>query len=74
MGRVRDEGTVTLAFPVGIRIEDDTRANAVTFASISVDPTHAASDLGEIRVKVKQALTELAQNSNELLAPPHWPR
>ncbi len=68
MGRLLDDGTVTLAFPVGERIEGDTRGNALTFAAIAVDPTNAASDLGEIRIKLKQALTGLAENANEMLA------
>ncbi len=40
MGRVCDDGTVTLSFPVGDRTEDDTRGNALVFPTISVDPTH----------------------------------
>ncbi|WP_253900472.1 hypothetical protein [Mycobacterium asiaticum] len=67
MDRRLDDGSLTLAFPVGERQKGDTRGNALTFASITVDPTHAASDLAEIRSKLKSALTELAANSNELL-------
>ncbi|WP_253875790.1 hypothetical protein [Mycobacterium asiaticum] len=67
MGRRLDDGSVTLAFPVGERQEGDTRGNALTFASITVDPAHAASDLGEIRGKLRSALTELATSANEML-------
>ena len=69
LGRRLPDGSVTLAFPVGERVADDTRGNALTFASITVDPTHAATDLGEIRGKLKLALTERAVQANELLAP-----
>jgi hypothetical protein len=68
VGHVSDDGAVTLSFPVSQRTEDDSRGNALTFAVVRVDPTHAARDLGEIRVKIKQALTEVAENSNEVLA------
>jgi hypothetical protein len=67
MGRLLDDA-VTLAFPVGERTEGDTRGNALTFAAITVDPTHVASDLREIRVRLRQALSELGKNSNEMLA------
>ncbi len=69
LGRLLEDETVTLSFPVGERFEGDTRGNALTFASITVDPTDAASDLSDIRVKIKQSLAALAQESNEVLAP-----
>ncbi len=69
MGRHATDGSVALAFPVGQRLPDDTRGNAMTFANIAVDPAHAASDLVEIRGKLKQALTERAEQAYELLAP-----
>jgi hypothetical protein len=68
MRRVCDDGTVTLSFPISGRTEDDTRGNAM-LPTVSVDPTHLSSDLGEIRVKVKQALADLAETSDKLLAP-----
>lgn len=68
MGRLLENGKVTLAFPVGERVEGDTRGNALTFANITVDPANAAVDLGEIRLALKQALTGLAANPNEMLA------
>lgn len=69
VGRIRDDGLVTLVFPVSERTEDDLRANALTSAVVTVDPTHAASDLGDIRVKIKQALIELREKPNEMLGP-----
>jgi hypothetical protein len=69
MGRVCDDGTVTLSFPVSDRTEDDTRGNAVVFPAVSVDPTHLATDLGELRLKFKQAFTDLPEITAELLGP-----
>jgi hypothetical protein len=69
MGRVRDDGTVTLAFPVSDRTEDDTRGNAVVFPTVSVDPARLPSDLGEVRLKFKQAFADLDEITAELLGP-----
>ena len=56
VGRVRDDGTVTLRFPVTLRTKDDTRGNALTVVDVTVDPTHAATDLREMHAKVTQAI------------------
>jgi len=56
VGRIAADGSVTLAMPVNERTADDTRANAVTMLDITVDPTSAMTDLGEIRAATKQAL------------------
>jgi hypothetical protein len=69
MGRICDDGTVTVSLPISDRSENDTRGNALAFPVVSVDPTHLSSDLGGIRVKVKQAIADLAETSDELLAP-----
>jgi hypothetical protein len=69
LGRQLDDRSVTLAFPVGERIEGDTRGNALTFASVKIDPTQVASDLVEIRTQLKQAFTELGAGAYEMLAP-----
>ncbi|MGO9523090.1 hypothetical protein [Mycobacterium sp.] len=69
MRRVGADGTVTLSFPISERTEDDTRGNALVFPTISVDPTNLSSDLGEVRLKFKQAFAELAEVTEELLAP-----
>src|ERR1700731_1869167 len=69
MGRVCDDGTVTLSFPVSDRTEDDTRGNAVVFPTVSVDPAHLSSDLGEVRLKFKQAFADLTEITEELLGP-----
>ncbi|MGA9360030.1 MAG: hypothetical protein WBW75_19105 [Mycobacterium sp.] len=69
MGRICDDGTVTLSFPLSERTEDDTRGNTLVFPVVSVDPTHLSSDLGEVRLKFKQAFADLAEITEELLAP-----
>jgi hypothetical protein len=56
LGRVAEDGTVTVAMPVNERTADDTRANAVAMVDISVDPAPAATDLRPIRSATKQAL------------------
>jgi hypothetical protein len=69
MGRVCDDGTVTLSVPISDRTENDTRGNALMFSVASVDPTHLSSDLSDVRLNLKQAIAELAENADKLLAP-----
>ncbi len=68
LGRVAADGSVTLAIPVNERTLDDTRANAVAFANITIDPAIAATDLREIRGAIKQALTRRGEVPDERLA------
>ena len=57
MGRRRsDDGAVTLNIPVSDRTQDDTRANAVLLADVSVDPTQVTTDLSGVRVAIRQGL------------------
>ncbi len=65
VGRVHDDGTVTLRFPVTLRTEDDTRGNALTSVDVTVDPTHAATDLGEMHVKITQAILAAMENPDD---------
>jgi hypothetical protein len=69
MGRVCADGTVTLSFPISERTEDDTRGNALVFPTVSVNPTHLSSNLEEVRLKFKQTFADLAEITEELLAP-----
>jgi hypothetical protein len=69
LGRICPDGTVTLSLPISDRTENDTRGNALVFPVISVDSTHLSSDLAEVRLKFKQARADLAETSEELLAP-----
>ncbi len=56
VGRVDADGWVSVAIPVNERTADDTRANAVAVADITVDPSPVTSDLREIRSATKEAL------------------
>jgi hypothetical protein len=68
-GRAAD-GAVTLQLPISDRTEDDTRAMALSYARVSVDPTGVTTDLGDIRAAIKQALKahrETPDESSQLL-------
>lgn len=57
LGRRRaEDGAVTLQLPMSDRGEDDTRANAMWFARVTVDPTQVTSDLSHVRASIKEAL------------------
>ncbi|TVS87130.1 type I polyketide synthase [Mycobacterium helveticum] len=64
-GRVHDDGTVTLRFPVTLRTEDDTRGNALTVVDVAVDPTHAATDLGDMHAKITREILAAMKNPDE---------
>lgn len=68
VGRRRDgDGTVTLHLPINERAEGDTRANAMSIAIVSVDPTRVATDLRDVRAAIKQALATLRETPDESL-------
>jgi hypothetical protein len=68
MGRRRaGDGTVSLRLPISERTEGDTRANAVSFAAVSVDPTRVTTDLGDVRAAIKEALSTLREAPDESL-------
>ncbi len=57
LGRIRpDDGTVTLLVTFSDRTLDDTRAMAMSYAKVSVDPKQMTTDLSSARVTIKQAL------------------
>jgi hypothetical protein len=64
--RARDDA-VTLQLPISNRAEDDTRANAMSFATVSVDPTEVTTDLRDTRAAIKQALTTLRETPDDSL-------
>ncbi|MFY2859809.1 fatty-acid--AMP ligase [Mycobacterium sp. THU-M104] len=64
-GRVHDDGTVTLRFPVTLRTHDDTRGNALTVVDVAVDPTHAATDLRDMHAEITQAILAAMKNPDE---------
>ena len=65
LGRVHDDGTVTLRFPVTLRTEDDTRANALTIVDVPVDPTQASTDLGVLHVTITKAILAAMENPDD---------
>ena len=68
MGRLRaDDGAATLIIPVNERTLDDTRANAVSLATVSVDPTSVTTDLSGARIAIRQALKEAREAPDETL-------
>ena len=68
IGRRRaSDGFVTLHLPMNDRAEGDTRANAMSIASVSVDPAPVTTDLRELRAAVKHALNTLRETPDELL-------
>jgi diacylglycerol O-acyltransferase len=56
-GRIRDDGMVTLTYPVSDRTENDTRANALKSVELAADPTSVTADLRNVRAEIKRALT-----------------
>ena len=73
MGRRRPgDGAVTLQLPMSDRTEGDTRASAVSFARVSVDPTGVTTDLRELRTAINQELRTLRENPTEPLQPFSW--
>ena len=56
MGRITADGSVLMNMPVNERTAGDTRANAVSHLTVTVDPTPATTDRRAIRAAVKQAL------------------
>ena len=65
MGRRRADGTVDLLIPISDRTPDDTRANAMSHAKVSVDPTPVTTDLSGVRVMLRQALKTAREAPNE---------
>ncbi|WP_156687790.1 type I polyketide synthase [Mycobacterium sp. Marseille-P9652] len=64
-GRAHGDGTVTLRFPVTLRTEGDTRANALTVVDVAVDPTHAATDLGDMHAKITRDILAAMKNPDD---------
>lgn len=68
LGRRRGgDGTVMLHFPVSDRTEGDTRGNALSSATVSVDPTRVTTDLRDARAAIKAALRTLREVPDESL-------
>lgn len=66
LGRRREsDGAVTLQVVMSNRTEGDTRAVAVNFARVSLDPTPLATDLRDARATIKQALKTLQETPDD---------
>jgi diacylglycerol O-acyltransferase len=65
VGRLTADGRVVVGLPVNQRVEGDTRANARTNVTVTVDPDLATTDLRDIRAAVKQALIHLQEHPAE---------
>lgn len=59
------DGTVTLRLPLSTRGDGDDRANAVSYAPVSVDPTRVTTDLAEVRTAISQALRQTREAPDE---------
>ena len=66
--RTDNDGIVTLAVPVSVRVDGDTRANALDAATIRIDPRDLADDLTGLRAATKTALIATAKQSHDLTA------
>ncbi|MGO9384557.1 MAG: acyl carrier protein [Mycobacterium sp.] len=66
VGRRRaGDGAVTLQLPMSERAEGDTRAMAVSYTSVSVDPTRVTTDLRDVGAAINQALRTLRETPDE---------
>ncbi|MGV0742789.1 hypothetical protein [Mycolicibacterium sp. XJ870] len=66
IGRRRaDDGAVTLQVPISDRTEDDTRAMALSYARVTIDPAPLTTDLRDIRATIKQTLNDLKETPDE---------
>ena len=66
LGRRRGtDGAVTLQVVMSNRTDGDTRALAVSFARVSIDPTVLATDLSDARAAIKQSLKTLESTPDE---------
>ena len=67
-GRTNADGLVTLNMPVSDRKEGDTRANALTGASVKVDPEKAVTSLEKVRADIKSSLAGNLEEQQDLYA------
>jgi hypothetical protein len=67
LGRQRpDDGKVDLVIPINDRMTlDDTRANAVNLAHVSVDPAGVTRDLSDARAGIKQGIQTARDTPDE---------
>ncbi|MFB1297431.1 hypothetical protein ACAG24_018115 [Mycobacterium sp. pW049] len=68
MDRCRADGTVDLVLALSDRTWDDTRANALRFADVNIDPVRAADDLSQARTTIRTAVAALRDDPDETFA------
>lgn len=69
LGWTDSDGRVGITVPVNERTEGDTRGNALTQVSMTVDPEQVCDDVSRVRADLKTALSTLGDARHELLAP-----
>jgi hypothetical protein len=68
MGRLRaSDGAATLIIAINERTLDDTRANAQSYAIVSVDPTRVTTDLSGARAAIREARKTAREVPDETL-------
>lgn len=68
MERHRPDGSVSLLVAMSDRTEGDTRANAISLATVVVDPTPVTENLTAVRAAMKQGLQTLKDTPDEAFA------
>jgi hypothetical protein len=68
MGRHRTDGEVSLLVAMSERTPDDTRANAVSVATVAVDSGPVTRDLAGVRAAMKKGLQTLKEVPDETFA------
>lgn len=69
LGWLAEDGRVNLSVPISERTPEDTRANALTNVTFTVDPDGVTSDLFSARTTFKEAMRGLGESGNALLGP-----
>jgi hypothetical protein len=68
MGRIGPDGAVTLNVALNDRTSlDDTRAHAMLFAPVILDPAPVTTDLSDARIVIRQALKTARETTDEAL-------
>lgn len=59
------DGAVTLQIPLSDRTEGDTRANTLSFVSVSIDPARVTCSLADARAAIKHAFESLRRTPEQ---------
>ncbi|OMC34692.1 hypothetical protein A5740_09395 [Mycobacterium sp. GA-1841] len=59
------DGAVTLQIPISDRTEEDTRAMALSYARVTIDPSPLTTDLRDARAAIKQTLRTMKDTPDE---------